>query len=307
MTSPASKRILVTGATGLIGRSVAARLRHAGYQVTATFWNGCPPDLGPEVVWRQVDLRRSGSLGDLSAQSAIAHCAATLPARFDRSGEEAAANLAIDDSVFGQAESWASALVYASGASLYDQAESPGGTAGWCEHDPISPSGAYLLQKAAAEERGLKLAQRTGAPFTALRISAPYGPGQAGKTVLQRFMRQALAGEPLKYLGRGTRRQDFTYVDDVAEAFEAALKGTGGIYNIATGRPITMCGLASLVAELAGAGPDVIMASGEPDPQEGWPARFDISRARQVLGWAPRTSLRQGITHCLRILSGEQT
>jgi nucleoside-diphosphate-sugar epimerase len=109
------------------------------------------------------------------------------------------------------------------------------------------------------------------------------------------FLQRALQGEDLSYHGSGSRMQDFVYVDDVAEAALDGLRaGRSGVFNVASGEPVTMKELAELVTELVA--PEVrVVGSGQPDPQEGQTARYSIDAARRVLGWAPATALRRGL------------
>lgn len=294
--------VLVTGGAGLIGTAVCRRLLDAGHQVIATYFHTAPPNLNPEIAWRQCDLSAAEALEGVCVD-AVAHCAAALPATFGDAEDVAEVNRAIDASVLGMIERTGVPLVYASGASLYGGAE-PAGAGALTEATPLAPEGPYLAEKVWAESRGRELAERIGSRFTALRINAPYGPGQRAQTVLVRFIDQAVAGRALRYYGEGTREQDFTYVDDVAAAFEAALAGPGGVFNISGGHPVTMRELATLVAEAAGLDPRLVEAAGVPDPQEGRRARFDISAARRTLGWAPQVPLRAGIARCLSSRSG---
>jgi nucleoside-diphosphate-sugar epimerase len=289
--------VLVTGGAGLIGATVCRRLRDGGHRVVATCWQNAAPDLGPGIEWRQCDLRTVKGLDDLRAD-AVAHCAAALPLAFDAADLAARTNRAIDETVFRLVDRTAAPLVYASTASLYGETE-PDGPAGFTEVAPIVTDAPYQAEKAWAESRGRELADRIGSRFTALRINAPFGPGQRTQTVLMRFIADASAGRALRYYGEGTREQDFTYVDDVAAAFEAGLGRPDGVFNISAGAPISMRDLARLVAELTGLDLGLVEPAGVPDPQEGRRARFDISAARHGLGWVPHTPLRDGIVRCL--------
>jgi UDP-glucose 4-epimerase len=284
-------RIVVTGGAGLIGSAVCARLYDAGHDVTGTFWCTAPPDLGSGVEWRQVDLTDAGALSAVPAADAI-------PVTFDKAHSVAQTNRMIDDNVFEYVSRTEASLIYASSSSLYGDgpAKHPGG---FRESDPIAADAPYQREKAWAEAEGRQVADRAGARFTALRINAPFGPRQRTQTVMRRFLGDARAAHRLRYYGEGSREQDFTYIDDVAGAFASALAGPGGVFNVSGGQPVSMRGLASLIAELAGLDPDLVGPAGMPDPQEGRRARFDLSAARTVLGWTPQTELREGISRCL--------
>jgi nucleoside-diphosphate-sugar epimerase len=293
-------RVLVTGGAGLIGAAVCRRLSDRE-EVTATFLQTSPPDLGAEIDWRKVDLRGAGALDGVEAD-AVVHCAAAIPITFDAADAVARTNRAIDATVLRMTRRTGASLVYASSTSLYGDAEPDG--PGFAETAPIVADSPYQAEKAWAESQGRELARQTGSRFTALRINAPFGPRQRTRTVMMHFLSEASAGRPLRYYGEGTREQDFTYVDDIAAAVDAALWGPDGVYNVSGGEPVTMRNLAEIIAELAGLGPGLVVPAGVRDPQEARRARFDTSAARRALDWSPQTALRDGIAQCLRTVAG---
>jgi nucleoside-diphosphate-sugar epimerase len=283
--------VLVTGAAGLLGGAVCRRLADRGVSFTP-LWHRVAP---PFADGLQADLTVPGALDDVGAADAIVHTAALLPASFDDCAEEAAANRRIDEHVLAAAERLRARVVYASTISLY----APGTGDALDESARLEPVGPYQQEKAWGERAGLAWAERTGLAFTALRISAPYGPGQRTRTVIQLFVERALAGGPLEYFGSGAREQDFTWADDGAEACVRALAGPTGAFNVTGGRTVTMRELASVVAHAAGLGPGAVRAAGRPDPQEGVLARYDVTAARRRLGWSARTPLEVGIGRLL--------
>ena len=189
-------------------------------------------------------------------------------------------------------------LVYASGTTVYGFHDNTS-EAALPEDATLHPPGPYIEEKVWAENEGIRIATKTGISFTALRICAPYGPGQASKTVLNIFMDRALRNEKLYYYGNGSREQDFTYADDIGRAFVLALQGDGGIFNIAGGHLTSMRELAELVAALTGLDSSQVQAAGKTDPQDGVLARFDISAARKRLSWQPEVTLKRGIQLCI--------
>jgi nucleoside-diphosphate-sugar epimerase len=240
------------------------------------------------VAFLDADLTVPGALGSVTEAEAIVHAAAVLATSFERSEAAAAANEAIDREVIAVAERTGAHLLYASGTSLYGAHRDAAPVA---ESAALAPRGPYLEQKARAEERFAALA----GGFTALRLSAPYGPGQRARTVLQLFVGRALAGKPIEYFGAGTREQDFLWTDDAADAFVRALGAPAGTYNVASGEHVSMRDLAMLAVDASGADPALVRAAGWPDPEEGLTARFDTSAARSALGWTPRTPLGEGL------------
>ncbi len=242
---------------------------------------------------------------ELTPPDAVVHLAAEIPPAFEGKAAERSAerNRAIDRNVFDFAVSQGAAVVFASSGSVYGEGRGQVFT----ETDAVSPRGPYAAGKADSERRGVALTKGAGLPFAALRISAPYGPGQRTRTVVRHFLERAMAGERIEYHGSGSRMQDFVYVTDVADAVVRCLEAAAdGVFNVASGRPVTMRELAEVVAAVVGdeVGREVdIGPSGQPDPQEGLTADYAVDAIRST-GWEPRTTLREGLECWRDVLAG---
>lgn len=290
--------VLITGASGFLGLEVCRALAGAGHQVVAVRHRRDGTFKHPAVRWIRADLSAAGLPrgADRSGFGAIVHLAAMLPSGTVTAEEAARVNRRIDDRVFKMAATQGATVVYASGTSVYGELREDVPVDERAEPAPLGP---YPLAKLEGERTGAEAVRSGGGRFVALRVCAPYGPGQAVRTVIQLFVERALAGEPLLYFGTGSREQAFTFVSDAAAAFRLALGAGEGCYNIAGGPVITMKDLAATVAELAGR-PALVQASGRPDPEEGRRARFDTGRAARELGWIPHVPLRDGLLRCIR-------
>jgi len=100
--------------------------------------------------------------------------------------------------------------------------------------------------------------------------------------------------------GTGSRTQDFVYVDDVVQAmWEAYQQRACGIYNIASGQPVSMRELAKIVCDLVPDTKSKIIFSEKPDPQESYRGVFSIEKAKSDFGYLPKTNLRDGLRKCL--------
>jgi nucleoside-diphosphate-sugar epimerase len=285
-------RFLVTGGLGLLGAAVARRLAGAGVDVVATH-RGAPVAFGG-IEWFGADLTRPDALADLQPFDAVVHTAAMLPRSHQSSDAEADANRRIDEGVFTAARRWHASIVFTSSVAVYGAAVPP--PDGLSEGDAPQPIGAYAAEKVWAEEHGRQLAATDGLAFTSLRVSAPYGPGQRSRTVLRAFVESASRGEALEYWGSGLRQQDFIHADDVAGACEAALSHKGGVFNVASGKAITMRELAEIVARAARLPMHAVRPSGTPDTGENRRVAYSIARSRKTLGWQPRISLPAGVS-----------
>jgi len=292
-------RLLVTGGGGLLGGAAARRLSEAGVDVVATRRTAGSTVEG-DLDWLIADLTQPDALRDAGPFDVVVHAAALLPRSHADSDTAATANSQIDGVVLAAAQRWSAAVVYLSSTAVYGSTSAPPNGMG--EDQPLRPPGAYAAQKARSEEAGRRQADSTGRPFTALRISAPYGPGQRNRTVLRAFVEQAVSGEPLRYWGHGTRQQSFVHARDVARACELAAGCDGGTFNIAGAHTVTMRELAEIVAVAGGLGLTAVQPSGELDPGEDVRVSYRIDRAREQLGWKPEISLQQGVTEWIRHL-----
>jgi UDP-glucose 4-epimerase len=138
--------------------------------------------------------------------------------------------------------------------------------------------------------------------FTSLALANVYGPrqdphGEAGVVAI--WTERMLSGEDCLLFGDGEQTRDFVYVADVADAFaRAASRADGEIVNIGTGVQTTVNRLYDAIA--ASLSVDKPPNRKAPRPGELRHIALDVSKAKRVLGWEPRTSLDDGIAATTR-------
>ena len=296
------KTVLVTGAAGFVGRHVCKKLAHSGFAVIGIAREEMPASANTAVTHPLIkaDLRQTGALASLGRRKldAVIHLAAQMSSTLVGQGAEraAATNCILDENVLRFCAEHRIPAVYASGTIVYGfgNGEAQG------ESSKLRPVGPYARAKLIGEQRGIEYLGNKGVPFTILRICAPYGPFQMTPTVLNIFLRRALHDLPLFYDGSGSRQQDFTYVEDVADAFRCVLEGgRSGTYNIAGGAAVSMRQLAQLIRNSVRGCRSDIAPSGSKDLQEGASAFFPIQKAATELDWRPITTLASGLAKCL--------
>ena len=163
---------------------------------------------------------------------------------------------------------------------------------------PVSPYGASKL---AGEGYCSAYCRTFGVETVALRFGNVYGPLSGRKSsVVAKFIRRALAGEPLEIYGDGGQTRDFIYIDDLVAAVRlaASTPDVGGeVFQIATARETTVSEVAerlTAVLQKQDIGPVSIEHAA---PRLGDVQRnfSDTSKAESMLGWSASTSLEKGL------------
>jgi nucleoside-diphosphate-sugar epimerase len=157
---------------------------------------------------------------------------------------------------------------------------------------PFSP---YGVTKLAAEHLcGLYHANH-GVPTVALRYFTVYGPRQRPDMGFNKFIQAALQDRPIVVYGDGEQTRDFTYVTDAVEANWLALQpsAVGEVLNVGGGSRVSVNQVLGTLEEILGRPIQREHRSAQPgDVRHTW---ADTSRARDLLGFAPQVSLREGL------------
>ncbi|MGB3633398.1 MAG: NAD-dependent epimerase/dehydratase family protein [Rubrobacteraceae bacterium] len=180
-------------------------------------------------------------------------------------------------------------FVYVSSSSVYGS--DCGGPVD--EDHARRPASPYGASKLAAEELVELYRRERGVPATVLRYFTVYGPRQRPEMALARFLFAARKRRPVEVFGDGEQTRDTTYVSDAVEATVASLEAAPGIYNVGGGTRATVNEMLDAVRRVTGK--DVEVRYGPPaagDVRSTW---ADSRRAERELGYAPRTSLEDGI------------
>jgi dTDP-glucose 4,6-dehydratase len=166
----------------------------------------------------------------------------------------------------------------------------------WGNVNPIGPRGVYDEAKRYAEALTMAYHTAQGVDTAIMRIFNTYGPrmrphdGRAIPT----FLRQALTDQPITVFGDGSQTRSFCYVSDLIEGMiRLAESGYHMPCNVGNPNEFTLLELAETVIEVTGAKSEIVYeALPKDDPQVRQP---DISLAKELLGWTPQVSLREGL------------
>lgn len=276
--------ILVTGASGFIGRHVVRQLS-ATHHVTALDLRPPATPHPAGVIEITCDLRN----GELPATrfDAIVHLAALGGVRpsIERPLDYLETNLRGTLRLLELARQHGTPrFIFASSSSVYGPTDGSPSS----EDDPLSPCSPYALTKQQGEQWGRLHAQLHGLDFIALRFFAVWGEGQRPDLALESFRRKLLAGETITIHGDGSQRRDLTHVSDVARAVEAAI-GWGGrgfeTFNIGTGTNHSVDDILRAAEHLTGHTGRVVRGPGHPADV---PATLaDPRKAMTRLDWRP--------------------
>lgn len=188
-------------------------------------------------------------------------------------------------------------IIYASSAAVYGNPQ----YFEVLETHPIQPVSFYGISKYTPEQYIKLYAQLYGIRYTILRYSNVYGirqdsNGEGGVVTI--FLDKVLKGKQPIIYGDGEQTRDFIYVEDVAAAnVEALSRGDGEVLNISTGKPTMVIELLRVLNELNCTNIKPIYQPERPGDIRH--SCLSNDKARRVLGWAPKYSLREGLKKTL--------
>lgn len=171
------------------------------------------------------------------------------------------------------------------------------------ESHPFNCLSIYGIHKLAGEKYYRFYHDAHGLDTVSLRLTNPYGPRQQMRHskygIVNWFIRLALEGKPLTVFGEGLQKRDYIYVEDAARGIlSAALSPAtaGQVYNLGSGMGVSFIDMVRLVAE-AVPGTEIQHLPWPKDRYFVETGDFvaDITRLQTATGWAPTTSLREGI------------
>ena len=156
---------------------------------------------------------------------------------------------------------------------------------------PVSP---YGVTKLAGEHLCGLYAKAHGLHTVALRFFTVYGPRQRPDMAFNRFMRALLRDESIDVYGSGQQTRDFTFVQDIVDALTSAPDvPSSTVINVGGGHRVTLLEAIEVLAAVTGRTPRLQMRGSEPgDARDTW---ADLSRAQELLDYAPRVGLRDGL------------
>lgn len=294
-----AKRVLVTGATGFVGRQVLAPLEARGFEVHGAALDG-PLHEAPRAVWHRLDLLTPGASARLCAEVRPTHLLHlawyTAHGKFWTAPENfrwVAASLELLEAFANQG---GERVVSAGTCAEYEWR----GTGPLREGvTPLVPATPYGACKASLSELQAAFAGVAGLSAAWGRVFFPYGPNEHPDRFVAHVVRRLLRGEPAECTS-GAQVRDLVHVADAASAFAALLdSAVEGPVNIASGASVTLRDAAVEIARQIGR-PDLLRLGTLPDrPGDPPEVAAAVDRLLGEVAWRPVHTLESGIAETI--------
>ncbi len=300
-----NKRSMVTGGSGFLGSHLCERLLARGHEVICVdnFFTGSKANIAHLLEHPRFELIRhditfplyieADEIYNLACPASPIHYQHD-PVQTTKTSVHGSINM------LGLAKRLKCPIFQASTSEVYGDPEiHPQTEEYWGRVNPIGPRACYDEGKRCAETLFFDYHRQHALPIKVARIFNTYGPRMHPNDgrVVSNFIVQALRSEPITIYGDGGQTRSFCYVDDMIDGFIALMDSDSGItgpINLGNPHEISMLELARTILEITGSSSTLVHRPlPQDDPRQRQP---DISRARDLLSWAPRVPVWEGLT-----------
>ncbi|MDE3011911.1 MAG: SDR family oxidoreductase [Pseudomonadota bacterium] len=297
-------KILVTGGAGFLGSHLCERLLGLGHDVLCVdnFFTGSKQNVAHLLGNPRFELMRHDvtfplyvevdQIYNLACPASPVHYQYD-PVQTTKTSVHGAINM------LGLAKRTGARILQASTSEVYGDPEAhPQPESYWGRVNPIGIRSCYDEGKRCAETLFFDYWRQHGVQIKVVRIFNTYGPRMHPEDgrVVSNFVRQALQGQPITIYGDGSQTRSFCYVDDLISGMIAMMNSPAdfvGPVNLGNPNEMTMRELAeAVVAQVGGNASLAFEPLPQDDPRQRKP---DIALAAEVLGWAPKVNLREGL------------
>jgi UDP-glucuronate 4-epimerase len=296
----------VTGAAGFVGSHLCEQLLAQGHTVIGAdafipYYPRARKEQNlvnlrkePRFTFHELDLRTAELSGALAGVETVFHVAAQagLVRSWSEFDSYMTCNIQATQRLLEAAvKQKVQHLINISTSSVY------GRFATGNEESPLAPISPYGITKLAAEQLCRAYAANFNLPVTVLRLYSVYGPRQRPDMGYNIFIRSILNDELITIDGDGNDSRSNTYVTDcvkgIIRAFTAPEKSIGQTFNIGGGEEVTVNQVLEMLEELSGK--KVHITHGPPRAGDQKRTVADTSKAQQLLGYAPTTTVLDGL------------
>ena len=297
-----SKRVLITGGAGFLGSHLCDRMIAAGNEVICldNYFTGRRRNIEHLLDHIDFELVRHDVIDPIKLEVDQIYnlaCPAS-PIHYQYNAIKTMKTSVMGAiNMLGLARRTKARILQASTSEVYgDPLVHPQTEDYWGHVNPIGIRSCYDEGKRCAETLFMDYHRQNGVEVRIMRIFNTYGPRMNAEDgrVVSNFIVQALRGEDITIYGDGSRTRSFCYCDDNIEGMIRLMEGDNmGPINIGNPNEFTMLELAEQVIELTGSSSKIThQALPQDDPKQRQP---DISKAKELLDWDPKTQLREGL------------
>jgi dTDP-glucose 4,6-dehydratase len=306
-----NKKVLVTGAGGFIGSHLTERLVALGAETRALVrYNSASSHgwLDNSSVKDSIEII-SGDICDgpnvrsaLRGIDIVFHLAALISVTYSYENPDAFVKTNVEGTVNvfqGALDAGVGLVIHTSSSEVY-------GSARYTPIDeahPLQGQSPYAASKIGADKMAESFHRSMELPVAVIRPFNTYGPRQSARAVIPAIITQALT-QPTVRLGSLTPIRDFNYVSDTVEGYirmAESPRAIGEVINLGSGREISIGDLADTILKLVGKEATVEHEGQRMRPKDSEVDRLlaDNSKAREIIGWEPQYTLKQGLTEVI--------
>ena len=303
-------KLLITGADGFIGSHLTEALVRGGHEVRAfVFYNSfnswgwldhCSEDVKGKFDVFPGDIRDPhGVRTAMRGCEAVLHLAALIAIPYSYHSPDTY----VDTNVKGTLNVLQAARDLGVKRVIHTSTSEVYGTARFVpitEEHPLQGQSPYSASKIAADQMAYSFYASFGLPVVIARPFNTYGPRQSARAVIPTIITQIAGGQRQVKLGAVSPTRDFNFVQDTVDGFVAALnsdQGLGEVINFGSNFEISIGDTARLIAETMCVDIEIVTDEARLRPENSEVERLwaNNTKARQLFGWQPRYSGREGL------------
>ncbi len=300
--------VLVTGGAGFIGSHLCDKLIKEGYEVICldNLLTGSKKNVehlldNPNFDFVEADVVQPLIFKDRSLNYIFHLASPASPIDYQNYPEETLLSNSMGTlNVLKLAKETGAKVLIASTSEVYgDPLEHPQKETYFGNVNTFGPRSCYDESKRFAESATYVYFRKHDIDARIIRIFNTYGPRMQKDDgrVVSNFIMQSLSGTPIKVDGDGSQTRSFCYVDDLVEGIAKAMfvsGTTGEIFNLGNPDEFTIKELAEKIIKLTDSKSEIEYSGTfrEDDPMRRQP---DITKAKEILGWEPKTDLEAGL------------
>ncbi|MCX6984405.1 MAG: NAD(P)-dependent oxidoreductase [Lentisphaerae bacterium] len=292
------KKLLITGATGFIGRHSLATATAKGYDVYAVTIDKSPP-VEKQVNWIHLDLfdyqEVRQKISEIGPSHLLHFAWYAEPGKYWTSVENIKWVQSSLELLTVFQQSGGKRVVFAGSCAEYDW------NYGYCSESvtPLGPNTLYGVCKNSLQQIVTKFSAETGISSAWGRIFHLYGPFEHPRRLVPSIINSLLCGQDA-LCSHGEQIRDFMHVQDVADAFVALLDSdVHGSVNIASGNPVRIRDVVMAIASKLGAA-NLVRFGAIPVPENEPPLLLaDVQRLNKEVGWKPSWDLDKGLSQTI--------